>query len=217
MTLNEHGPDEATLLARARAGDADAFEALFRRYRERVYRVVWGYVRNEEDALDVTQDAFLKAYRKLAAFEGKSSFFTWVTQIAINRAIDVSRKRKRRKDIPLEQSHDRGEASRLPGRSPPSRPPSAGVEQEELERLFRRALESLSDKHRTVFLLHTQQGLAYKEIARTLDISIGTVMSRLHYARKRLQRALGAYLGPDPRRRVRRVRGERREERTSDE
>jgi RNA polymerase sigma-70 factor (ECF subfamily) len=193
--------EDLALVERAREGDTDAFDELFRRYRDKVYGVVWGYVKNRDDALDVTQDAFLKAYRKLGSFRGRSKFFTWVTQIAINRAIDVRRKHMRRKDVQLGEHHDRDDARRRPGRSPASRPPEAGVQDEELKQKYQEAVDSLGEKHRTVFLLHTTEKLAYKEIAATLGISIGTVMSRLHYARKKLQKALEGYIDDDPRRR----------------
>ncbi|RME70861.1 MAG: sigma-70 family RNA polymerase sigma factor [Planctomycetota bacterium] len=193
---------DAELVEQARGGETAAFETLFERYRDRVYRVVYGYVGNREDALDVTQEAFLKAYQKLAGFKGEARFSTWVTQIAIHRAIDVRRRRKRRKASSLEEQHDRDDLARLPGRGSPRRGPGARLEEAEFEQKLREALEQLSDKHRTVFLLHTQQGLAYKEIAATLGISIGTVMSRLFYARKKLQKALEDYLGPAARARA---------------
>lgn len=177
---------EATL-----AGDMAAFETLFTRCRDKVYAVVYGYVHDKDDALDITQDAFVKSYRKLDTFGGRSSFFTWVTQIAINLAIDHTRKRKRRRVIQLEE-HMSAERRLAAASEPPK--PGAELLDAELKARYEAALAELSDKHRTVFVLHTVEGLAYKEIAEVLGISIGTVMSRLHYARKRLQGLLSGYL-----------------------
>jgi len=184
--------DDQRRVERALRGDRTAFEELFVAYRERVYGVVFGYVRDADDALDLTQDAFVKAFQKLASFKGESSFFTWITQIAIHLAIDHTRKKKRRRLVQLDDP-ERGESAPL------AVEPAAvakGLLAEELRGRYEEALEGLSDKHRTVFVLHTVKGMAYKEIASVLDISIGTVMSRLHYARKKIQALMGDYLEP---------------------
>jgi RNA polymerase sigma-70 factor (ECF subfamily) len=183
--------EDLGLIERARRGDSSAFAALFEKYREKLYRVVYGYVHDKDDALDIAQEAFIKAFRNLEAFEGKSSFYTWLTQIGINLAIDARRRRSRRKIVPLEDFMDPQE--KLGGSSPPQ-PPERHVAEMELRERYFEALEQLSEKHRTVFLLHTVEGMAYKEIAEALEISIGTVMSRLHYARKKLQDLLADYL-----------------------
>jgi RNA polymerase sigma-70 factor (ECF subfamily) len=187
----ESRAEDSALVERARAGDKQCFAALFEKYREKVYRVVFGYLHEKEDALDITQEAFIKAFKNLEGFEGKSGFYTWLTQIAINLAIDARRKRARRKIVVLEDYMDPRE--KIGGTAPPQSPEGRLAEREIRERYFE-ALEQISEKHRTVFLLHTVEGMAYKEIADTLDISIGTVMSRLHYARKHLQEILGDYL-----------------------
>ncbi len=184
--------EDAALVERARAGHTSAFAALFEKYREKLYRIAYGYVHDKEDALDIVQEAFIKAFRNLDAFAGKSSFYTWLTQIAINLAIDARRKRARKKVVPLEDFMEARE--RVGGATAPP-PPDRRVREMELRERYFQALEQLSEKHRTVFLLHTVEGMAYKEIAEALDISIGTVMSRLHYARKKLQELLGDYLG----------------------
>jgi RNA polymerase sigma-70 factor (ECF subfamily) len=195
-------PDEAAARAasraedlghidRALAGEGRAFEALFEKYREKVYRVVFGYVHDKDDALDITQEAFIKAFKNLPGFERESGFYTWLTRIAINLAIDFRRRRARKKVVALEDYMDPeakiGGASGAPD-------PGRRLEERELRERYFEALEQLSEKHRTVFLLHTVEGMAYKEIANALEISIGTVMSRLHYARKRLQELLADYL-----------------------
>jgi len=183
--------EDPRLVERTLAGESRAFEILFERYRERVYAVSFGYVRDKEEALDITQEAFVRAYEKLASFRGRSSFFTWVTQIAINRSIDMVRKRKRRRTIQLEDHH---EGARRLAAAKPLPGPGQGVLDDELRERYEAALAELTEKHRTVFVLHTVKDMAYKEIAALLEISIGTVMSRLHYARKRLQSLLAGYL-----------------------
>jgi RNA polymerase sigma-70 factor (ECF subfamily) len=187
----ESRAEDAAHVERARRGDSDAFAILFEKYREKVYRVVYGYVHDKDDALDIAQEAFIKAFKNLDAFEGKSGFYTWLTQIAINLAIDARRRRARKKVVPLEDFMDPRE--KFGGSAPPPPPERRATDMELRERYFE-ALEELSEKHRTVFLLHTVEGMAYKEIAEALEISIGTVMSRLHYARKKLQELLADYL-----------------------
>ena len=183
--------EDVGLIDRALKGEGSAFESLFEKYREKVYRVVYGYIHDKDDALDVTQEAFIKAFKNLPGFERESGFYTWLTRIAINLAIDFRRRRARKKVVALEDYMDPeakvGGASGAPD-------PERRLEEKELRERYFEALEQLSEKHRTVFLLHTVEGMAYKEIASSLDISIGTVMSRLHYARKRLQELLADYL-----------------------
>ena len=174
----------------ALAGDPESYEFLFNKYRNKIYRVVYGYVYNQDDALDITQDAFLKAFQSLHTFRRKAGFYTWLCQIAINKAIDFKRKKKRRQTSQLQEFVSSEDSAIGPSVTPPDRP----VEAEELQQGFVEALDQLSEKHRTVFLLNTVENLSYKEIAEALGISIGTVMSRLHYARKRLQKLLKEYL-----------------------
>lgn len=210
---------------RALAGDAKAFEELYTKFRPAVFKVAYGVVGNVEDALDVTQETFLKAHRSLELFEGRASVLTWLCQIAIHRAIDLERRKKVRRAVGLED-YMTPAGARKPGGTPgtkqdlgldpdatPRQPPrtsaaprlpaSMGPIQEhdpavmasgnELKTALDKALAGLSEKHRTVFLLYTVKGLSYKEIADALSISIGTVMSRLFYARKNLQGLLAEF------------------------
>ncbi|MHC4392104.1 MAG: RNA polymerase sigma factor [Planctomycetota bacterium] len=177
---------EATL-----GGDNGAFEVLFTRYREKVYGVVYGYVRNRDDALDIVQDAFVKAFQRLSTFRLEAKFYTWITQIAINLSIDHTRRRKRRKVIELQEHH---EPDKTLASSTPPRAPGAGMLDDEFRERYEEALAKLSEKHQAVFVMHAIKGTSYKEIADVLGISIGTVMSRLHYARKNLQKHLADYL-----------------------
>ena len=171
-------------------GDATAYKGLVERYQGRIYNVIYGMVRNREDARDLTQDAFVKAYKNLSRFRFGSSFYTWICRIGMNVAIDHLRKQKVRKA----QEFDDGVATKGQGgvisighmRGDPSRELSR-------KRIHARILEELDklpELQRQVIVLREVEGLAYKEIAEVMDIPEGTVMSRLYYARKKLQAAL---------------------------
>ena len=168
-------------------GDPTAYKGLVERYQTRIYHVCYGMVRNKEDARDMAQDAFIKAYKTLERFGFRASFYTWLCRIAMNVCIDHLRKQKvRRAD-----SFDEGIASKESGgvismehhRNDPSRT----VERKRLYARIMDALEELPEAHKQVVVLRELEGLSYKEIAEVLDIPEGTVMSRLYYARKRLQ------------------------------
>lgn len=179
-------------------GDIRAFEFLFDKYREKVYRIAYRFVRNREDALEVAQDVFLRVYTSLAKFKTDSKFFTWLYRVAVNRAIDSTRYRRARPLHSLEQELLESQTQTVSGKCP-QRDPSEVAEEKDLEENLARALKKLSDKHRTVFLLHAMENLSYKEIAAVMKCSIGTVMSRLFYARKKLQEILGKMGIEDPR------------------
>jgi RNA polymerase sigma-70 factor (ECF subfamily) len=197
------------LVDRAVAGDSAAFADLFERHRHAVFKVSFGVTRDREEALDVVQDAFLKAYRSLEGFQKKSSVLTWLCQIAVHRAID-KRRRKKAPAISIEEymaaptvsggpgtgsGRDLSPAWGVGGARPRNAPsPVADVQARELAERLRDALAQLSEKHRTVFVLYTTKGLSYKEIADALGISVGTVMSRLFYARKNLQGLLAEFV-----------------------
>lgn len=177
-------PDEALVKA-AQAGGMEAFEELVARHRDKMYARAFSIVRNEEEALDVSQDAWIKAWQRLGQFEGDSTFTTWLTRIVINLCLDRLRRTGRFRTEPLpEQQDEPGAWERL---LPPVWPePTARLERNELRARIDEALGKLSDAHRTVLVLHEFEDMGYKEIARTVGISIGTVMSRLFYARRRL-------------------------------
>jgi RNA polymerase sigma-70 factor (ECF subfamily) len=185
-----HGPparedDDALLVEKARKGDLDAFGQLYEKHRDRVYRVAYRYVHNRADALDLAQDVFVRAYESLPRFKGESKFTTWLMRIATNTCIDHRRSASVRQAAELEENWITGD-QRVPGSQQPAHP-SRGLEREEMRAALDAALDQLSDEHRAVFVLHLLEGMPYKEIAQVLDCPIGTVMSRLHYARKRLQ------------------------------
>jgi RNA polymerase sigma-70 factor, ECF subfamily len=168
-------------------GDSKAFEFLFDKYHDKVYSIAYRFVRNKEDAMDVAQEVFLRAYLALGSFRSGSRFFTWLYRIAVNRAIDVTRRRKVL-PIPGSESFD---LERWAGDSRRRAPSPLEVAQErEIEERLAEAVARLSPKHRAVFVLHASENLSYREIADVLDCNIGTVMSRLFYARKKLQQML---------------------------
>lgn len=180
----------------ARAGNRPAAEALFQRHRGVAYRVAYRLLGNEQDALDAVQDGLLKAFLGLAEFDGRSGFRTWLVRIVSNAAIDLGRKRGRRLAFgagfgQAAAAHDPG--ARAPhGETHAPEPaseddPARGLHRDDLRRVIDRALDRLSPKVRLTFVLFAEAGLSYKEIAETQGIAIGTVMSRLHSARQKLQ------------------------------
>lgn len=186
------GPDDAELVARARRGDGEAFGVLVRRYQGRAYRLALRVLRDEEQAKDVVQDGFLKAYRALDRFEGRSGFYTWLYRLVMNLCID--QRRRDRSDREVEWDDARGAAEAGLGPTAPGAPagPAAALERAELRELLDRAIEALPDGARRTLELREVDGLDYAAIARCLEIPKGTVMSRLHYARRRLRAALRA-------------------------
>ncbi len=176
-------PDsDAALVASARAGDATAFDALVLRYRNEVYGLCYRYTRHREDAWDAAQDVFIKAHQALGRFRGDSSFKTWVLRIAANHCKDRF-KRRRLATVALEETHQQAAA---PGRSTPDRAADA----RELGAAIDAAVDALSPKHRLTFILREYEGLSYEEMAEVMGCSLGTVMSRLHHARRKLQDSL---------------------------
>jgi RNA polymerase sigma-70 factor (ECF subfamily) len=179
---------------RSQEGDSEAFSELVRKYQKRAYYLAYGMLGNREDALDVTQEAFLKAFRSLKGFRGSGGFYTWFYRIVYNLAIDFMRKEWRKKHLEYEDTRDHTEENLLV--NAPSLSPNPGKEaaQKELNRVIMNAIHSLPESHRAVILLREIEGLTYEEIARSLRIRKGTVMSRLHYARQQLQEDLGPYM-----------------------
>ncbi len=177
------------LVQRCHAGDVTKFEELVARYHQKVYMVVLGLLRNREDALDVAQEAFFRAYRKLKSFQGGSSFYTWLYRIAVNIAIDYQRRQKRN-PLDFRESMD----GVLEEQNEVARDPFSDVHDREIREKLIEAVNNLTPEHKAVIVLRTVEGLSYKDIGEILGCSEGTVMSRLHYARKKLQEKLSAYL-----------------------
>lgn len=182
--------DDHELVLAARNGNRDAFRTLFDRYHRRAYALAFGVVRHQDDAMDVVQDAFIKAHKYLDKFEGNSSFYTWLYRIVMNLAIDHLRKHRRVKPVELdEQKLDNGSDEALLPRMLGGNPGRALLDKEIRARIDQ-ALEQLSDNHRAVLVMRELEGLSYEEMAQAMACSKGTIMSRLFHARKNMQKRL---------------------------
>jgi RNA polymerase sigma-70 factor (ECF subfamily) len=183
--------DDHDLVLAARKGDRDAFRTLFERYHRRAYALALGVLRHSDDALDVVQDAFVKAHKYLDKFEGNSSFYTWLYRIVMNLAIDHLRKHRRVKPVEfdearLEEDHsDDGLLPRILGGNP-----GRALLDKEIRRRIDAALDELSDNHRAVLVMRELEGLSYEEMAQAMGCSKGTIMSRLFHARRNMQKRL---------------------------
>lgn len=190
---DEASIDERDLLARAKRGEMLAYDELVRHYQGRIYALVYNMTSNKEDAEDLVQDVFVKAYASLARFEEKSSFYTWVYRIAINRTLNFLKKRKRNPKMSLDDVDNGVERDpayvELSARESPFRDATLSELQEKLNK----ALMTLSENHRTVVVLHDIQGVPHEEIASMIGCSQGTVRSRLFYARQQLQAELSEF------------------------
>lgn len=179
--------DVSLLVQRAQAGDQSAFGELMQAYHQRVYGILVGIVRNADDAQDISQLAWVKVWNKLSTFKGDADFYTWLYRVTTFAGLDFIRKRKRKREVELlegaEPRRD-GDAGLPP--SVLSRPDRA-AQSAEIRDLFDAALEQLSPEHRAALLLREVEGLSYDEIARAMKCRRGTVMSRIFYARKRIQ------------------------------
>lgn len=181
---------DRALIGRAQSGDVSAFRELVERYQRRAYILAVGLVRDEQDALEVVQEAFLRVYNNLGSFNGASSFFTWLYRIVANLSIDLLRRPSRRQS---------GFDASWPGEDDPpllAKPqdgdPLDHCRRREMARSIAEALDALPPYHRGVILLREVEGMSYQEIAEVMGVSKGTIMSRLFHARQKLQRALRA-------------------------
>ena len=186
--------DEMQLVKRARNGDMAAYDELVRRYQERIYATVYHMTSNHEDANDLAQEAFIKAYQVLKSFKGGSSFYTWIYRIAVNKTINFLKQRKNRaqmslNDLDFNAEHDPDLVALISHKTP-----RRDVGLAELQEKLNAAMQKLSEYHRLVVTLHDVQGLSHEEIAKIMDCNIGTVRSRLFYARQQLQGYLSDYL-----------------------
>jgi RNA polymerase sigma-70 factor (ECF subfamily) len=173
------------LVAAARQDDMDAFEELVARYRDKIYGRAFSMMRNEDEALEMSQEAWVKAWQRLAQFNGESSFGTWITRIVINLCLDQLRRRSRQRTDSIDEMN--GEWEVLEAKMPVVHAdPSGALERVELRRRIDAALSQLSHDHRTTLVLHEFEDMKYREIAQAMGCSIGTVMSRLFNARRNL-------------------------------
>src|SRR6202035_1387800 len=174
-----HQFEDLELIHRCQTGDTEAFGELVTKYRTNIFAMICRIVGNENDAWDLAQEGFLKAWRSIHQFEGRSSFYTWLYRITINVTIDSLRRRCRRSEVELDDA--------IPSSLPS---PRANYERAEISEHINAALAQLTPEHRAVVVLKEIEDLQYHEIAEILGISVGTVMSRLFYARKKLQSIL---------------------------
>ncbi len=178
----------------ARTGDRQAFGQLVEAYQQRVYSLAFGIVRNREDAWDVAQEAFVKAYRSLDRFQGNSAFYTWLYRITYNLSIDHLRAKNRREMVDISENRKMEKVLAESGQNRMDAQPEKMADRKELSRVLKDAMAKLSDKHRAIIVLREVEGLAYEEMAEVLGISKGTVMSRLFHARQNLKTLLSPYL-----------------------
>ncbi len=195
--VGDSGPvagDETILVKKAKQGDLSAYDQLVRRYQERIYATLYHMTANHEDANDLAQEAFIKAFQALKSFKGGSSFYTWVYRIAVNKTINFLKQRKNRSQMSLDDldfnaEHDPDLVALVSEKTP-----RREVNLTELQEKLNAAMQRLSEPHRLVVTLHDVQGLSHEEIADIMDCNIGTVRSRLFYARQQLQAYLSDYL-----------------------
>ena len=188
--------EDARLVKLAQRGDMLAFEELVARHRDKIYARAYTMMRNEDAALDLSQEAWVKAWQRLAQFQGDSSFATWATRITINVCLDQLRKNKRQRAESIEEMNE--ESGGVERQMPVvTVNPTERLERGELRQKIDEALGKLSEEHRTVLVLHEFQEMEYKEIAKTVGISIGTVMSRLFYARRKMAVLLAGLKNPE--------------------
>jgi len=187
MSLKSDYPSalDEQLVGWAKDGDTEAFEELIHRHRDKIYARAMIMMRNEGDAVDLSQEAWVKSWQRIHQFQGESSFATWMTRIVINLCLDQIRRQKRTRAESIEEMQE--ESGGVERQMPiVENNPTEGLESEEVRRRIDEAMGKLTDAHRAVLVLHEFEGLEYKEIAKRVGISIGTVMSRLFYARRRL-------------------------------
>jgi len=186
------------LVQRVQAGDSAAFRTLFEKYHRRAFAVAMGVLKNQDDALDAVQEAFVKVHKNIHKFQGSSSFYTWLYRIVMNVSIDHVRRTNRRKSLDFderalhEESEVAGDGALVPNVTDAN--PGKAALRRELGGAIQVALQELPEHHRAVIVLREIEGMSYEEMAETLGVPKGTVMSRLFHARKKMQNALAPYL-----------------------
>lgn len=185
---------EAAYVRRVQEGDVAAFDFLVSKYRERLFSVVYNMTSNREDAADLVQESFIKAFRSIRRFQGKSSFFTWLYRIAVNTSLSHLKKNRLRRFFSLENINDEASSSEIVEVLSAKTKTEKGAIIGELQERLNEAMQKLSPKHRTVVVLFEIEGLSHQEISEIMGCSVGTVRSRLHYAKQQLQAYLQDYL-----------------------
>jgi RNA polymerase sigma-70 factor (ECF subfamily) len=190
----ESGEEDLALVEKVKANDSKAFDILVKKYRERLYGIIYNMTSNRDDAFDLTQDVFIKAYRGIKGFNGKSAFFTWLYRIAVNTAITQINKNRLRRFFSLESISEIDAEHYFADHLSNEKAGGKSIFLKELQEKLNIALQKLSNKHRTVVVLCEIEGLSSAEAASVLKCSEGTIRSRLHYAKEQLQSFLQDYL-----------------------
>lgn len=190
----QEADSDAVIVQRVQAGEVAAFDRLILKYRERVYAIIYNLTANREDAADLTQDTFIKAFQAINRFKGNSSFFTWIYRIAVNTTYTYLRRNRLRRFFSFDTLHEelapREVLEALTAKT--NLPRERALR--ELQEKLNEALQTLSIKHRTVVVLYEIESLSHQQIAEVMHCSVGTVRSRLHYAKQQLQAELEPYL-----------------------
>ena len=193
-TASTSRSEDFLLVQSAQQGDTSAYDDLVRRYQERVYATIYHMTSNHEDANDLAQETFIKGYQALKSFKGDSSFYTWVYRIAVNKTINFLKQRKNKIHLSLNDLDFNAENDPDLVALVSEKTPRRDIALSELQEKLNGAMLKLSEVHRLVVTLHDVQGLSHEEIGKIMDCNIGTVRSRLFYARQQLQAYLSDYL-----------------------
>ncbi|MFO7725363.1 MAG: sigma-70 family RNA polymerase sigma factor [Oceanipulchritudo sp.] len=186
--------NDQVLVSRVQKGDVAAFDHLVRKYRERLFGIIYNLTSNREDAADLTQEAFIKAFSSINRFQGKSAFFTWLYRIGVNTALSHLKRNRFRRFFSLENIQEEGSNAQVIETLAAKHKSEKGALLSELQEKLNEAMQKLSPKHRTVVVLFEIEGLSHQEIAEIVGCSVGTVRSRLHYAKQQLQADLKPFL-----------------------
>ncbi|VGO17373.1 ECF RNA polymerase sigma-E factor [Pontiella desulfatans] len=192
--LEDAGPPDDELVLKAQQGDVHAFDQLVERYHSKIYGLTYNMCSNREDAEDLTQEVFVKAFEALPRFRGKSSFYTWLYRIAVNKTINYRKKRNRKRALSLDSFDQDIKTDDVYHDLTSKGSPLRSISLSELQIKLNEALQNLSEKHRTVVVLHDMQGVPHEEIAKMVGASVGTVRSRLFYARRQMQSELSEFM-----------------------
>jgi RNA polymerase sigma factor (sigma-70 family) len=190
----QEADSDLDVVKKVQAGDVASFDKLMRKYRERIYSVIYNLCGNREDAADLTQGTFIKTFQSINRFQGQSSFFTWLYRIGVNATLTHLRKNRLRTFFSFEQFTEDEKSSEIIEALTDKTGADRDAFVKELQEKLNEALQKLSIKHRTVVTLFEIDGLSHDEIAEIVGCSVGTVRSRLHYAKQLLQAELQSYL-----------------------
>ncbi len=194
IEFNSEETPDAELVLEAQRGDVHAFDQLVERYHGKIYGLTYNMTSNREDAEDLTQDIFVKAFEALPRFRGKSSFYTWLYRIAVNKTINYRKKRNRKRALSLDSFDQEIKTDEVYSDLTTKGSPLRNMSLSELQIKLNEALQNLSEKHRTVVVMHDMQGIPHEQIAKVVGASVGTVRSRLFYARRQMQAELAEFI-----------------------